>query len=63
MGVFVLFVASAAFVRRRLQLSSASAVMFGRALAIGTVLLLHVESGLRHVALKIDFAQWLAFWT
>ncbi|MND09028.1 hypothetical protein D3C83_320600 [compost metagenome] len=63
MGVFVLFVASAAFVRRRLQLSSASAVMFGRALAIGIVLLLHVESGLRHVALKIDFAQWLAFWT
>jgi hypothetical protein len=63
MGVFVLFVASAAFVRQRLQLSSPSVVMFGRALTVGVVLLFHVESGLRHVALKVDLAQWLAFWT
>jgi hypothetical protein len=63
MGVFVLFVASAAFVRQRLQLASPSVVMFARALAVGVVLLFHVESGLRHVALKVDLAQWLAFWT
>lgn len=63
MGVFVLFVASAAFVRQRLQLSSPSALMFGRALVIGVLLLFHVESGLRHVAMKVDLAQWLAFWT
>lgn len=62
MGVFVLFVASAAFVRQRLQLSSPSVLMFGRALVVGVLLLFHVESGLRHVALKIDVAQWLAFW-
>jgi len=63
MAVFVLFVAAAAFARDHLQLRSDSAVMFGRALALGVVLLFHVESGIRHVALKLEPAQWLAFWT
>lgn len=62
MGVFVLFLAAAAFVRRHLHLSSPSAVMFGRMLAIGVILLFHVESGLRHAGLKMDVGQWLAFW-
>jgi hypothetical protein len=63
MGVFVLFVASAAFVRGRLHLSSPSVVMFGRALALGVILLFHVESGLRHAALKLEPVRWLTFWT
>ena len=62
MAVFVLFVASAAFVRERLQLSSASAVMFGRALVVGVILLFHVESGLRHAAVKLEPSRWLTFW-
>jgi hypothetical protein len=62
MAVFVLFVAAAAFVRARLQVMSASSIMFGRALTVGIVLLLHVESGVRHAAVKLDSSRWLAFW-
>ncbi len=63
MGVFVLFVAAAGFVRGRLQLGSPSVLMFGRALALGVILLFHVESGLRHAALKLEYVRSLAFWT
>ena len=62
MAVFVLFVAAAAFARSRLQWRSDSAVMFVRALALGVALVFHVEAGLRHAFLKLDPAQWLAFW-
>ena len=62
MAVFVLFVAAAAFARSRLQWRSDSAVMFGRALALGVALAFHVEAGLRHAFQKLDPGQWLAFW-
>jgi len=63
MAVFVLFVAAATFVRSRLQVTSTSTIMFGRALAVGVVLLFHVESGIRHAAVKLDSSRWLTFWT
>ena len=63
MAVFVLFVAAAAFVRARLQVASPSTIMFGRALLVGVVLLFHVESGIRHAAVKLDVSRWLTFWT
>jgi hypothetical protein len=63
MAVFVLFVGAAAFVRARLQFASPSTIMFGRLLMVGVVLLFHVESGLRHAAVKLDSSRWLAFWT
>jgi hypothetical protein len=63
MAAFILFVAAAGFARSRLQWRSDSAVMFGRALALGVALVFHVESGLRHAFLKLDPAQWLTFWT
>jgi hypothetical protein len=62
MAVFVLFVAAAAFARGRLQLRSESSLMFGRAIALGVILLFHVEAGLRHVAHKLETTQWLAYW-
>ena len=62
MAVFVLFVVAAAFVRSNLQVTSASTVMFGRALAVGVILLFHVESGIRHAAVKLESWRWLAFW-
>jgi hypothetical protein len=62
MAVFVLFVAAAGFARGRLQLRSESSLMFGRGLALGVILLFHVEAGLRHVAHKLETSQWLAYW-
>jgi hypothetical protein len=62
MAVFVLFVAAASFVRGSLLLASGSGLMSGRALALGVILVFHVESGIRHASLKLDPSQWLAFW-
>ena len=61
MGVFVLFVAAAAFVRR--QLSGRSRLDMLRLAPAAIVLLLHVEAGCRHVAVKVPPAAWWTLWT
>ncbi len=61
MGVFVLFVATAAFVRR--QLAERSRLDMLRIVPAAIVLLLHVEAGFRHVTVKVPPAAWWALWT
>jgi nitrate reductase gamma subunit len=63
MAVFVLFVAAAAFLFNRLTKSALGAATLGRGLVTMAVLWLHVESGLRHVHVKVEPSRWLAFWT
>jgi hypothetical protein len=67
MAVFVLFVASAAFVGANLagrgRTSAPMALQLVRAVAIGAVLWLHVQSGIRHAEVKVEPSRWLAFWT
>jgi hypothetical protein len=72
MAVFVLFVATAGFVAARWldppderdgRVDARIALGIGRAAAVGGVLWLHVTSGIRHVQIKVEAAQWLSFWT
>jgi hypothetical protein len=60
MGVFVLFVAAAAFVRRRF--SAGAPLDLLRLAPAAIVLLLHVEAGFRHVTVKVPPAAWWALW-
>jgi hypothetical protein len=62
MAVFVLFVAAAAFLTR-VTTPRPDAATLARGLGVMAVLWLHVESGIRHVTLKMDASGWLAFWT
>jgi hypothetical protein len=63
MAVFVLFVAAAAFLTHRVTTRGLRAGTVARGLAVSAVLLLHVESGIRHAVVKVDPSRWLAFWT
>jgi hypothetical protein len=63
MAVLVLFVAAAAFLFNRLTLTRPGGVTLVRGLVTMAVLWLHVESGLRHVHVKVEPSRWLAFWT
>ena len=62
MAVFVLFVVSAMFVNHQLLPAARSGWTATRALLTAGVLVLHVESGVRHVMTRVDSVQWLAFW-
>jgi hypothetical protein len=63
MAVFVLFVAAAAFLLNRLTRTRLRAITLARALAASGVLILHVQSGVRHVGVKVELPTWLALWT
>jgi hypothetical protein len=58
MAVFVLFVASAAFVREQLARERWWPGLLIVAIALG----LHVESGVRHALAKLELAQWARWW-
>jgi len=63
MAVFVLFVVSAMFVNHQLFAAARSVWKTTRVLLTAVLLVLHVESGVRHVMTRVESVQWLAFWT
>jgi hypothetical protein len=63
MAVLALFVAAAAFLFNRLTMTRPGGATLVRGLVTMAVLWLHVESGLRHVHVKVEPSRWLAFWT
>jgi len=62
MAVFVLFVVTARFVNQQLLPAARSGWAAARVLVTAGVLILHVESGVRHVVSSVDSLRWLAFW-
>jgi hypothetical protein len=62
MAVFVLFVVTAMFVNHQLLPTVRSGWTAARVLLTAGVLILHVESGVRHVVTRVDSLRWLAFW-
>jgi len=62
MAVFVLFVVSAMFVNHQLSPAARSGWTAARALLTAGVLVLHIESGVRHVTTRVESLQWLVFW-
>lgn len=71
MAVFVLFVAAASFVQTQFKTVPRGAGAWPRchpvlttvrAMVVLTVLLLHVEAGVRHARVMVAAGDWLAFW-
>ena len=62
MAVFVLFVVSGMFVNRQIPHAMRGGRTAARVLLTAGILVLHVESGVRHVVTRVESVRWLAFW-